>query len=231
MRVIITCLLLLLAGCIEDGSEDWAEDLPPSKWLTLTIDGKTEFDTITPAPFVIECITGCMAPYLIIGKYEQDIIRLNFHFSPHFPHNGSALTLADFHEHFERFYLNFWYPEIVEKDAEGDILWTENISFQHSTPLTELGERMVVSDTNGLRVALTSYKDGILKGKVDGVITILAHQYNLWVGDEFSPLDYECIGGDIIGMCTEEENVYLPFTIEFTLPVELPDAVVVDALD
>jgi len=213
-----------LVGCDggNNGSVDWVQELPPTPTVVFTMDGVTEFDTIDPAPFELKCIADCVAPYHITGKYEEDIIRLNFHFAPHFPHSGEDVTLADFHDNFDRFYLRLIWPEVIDRDEAGNERWRESISFQHSSPVTILGEETIVRNTNGIRVDLTSYEDGLLTGSVEGVITLISHLYDIGGNHLDLPFSDVCQMGDIIDMCFEDENVYLPFSIEFILPVQLP---------
>lgn len=241
-QIIASCLLFALLGC-EAGGEDWiAPILIPD--VTVIVDGET-IDSYYPYQSLTlelsqNCSGDCRAIDLynvVIGRYRRiDVfnwqpellnVDLRFEFTPDLVDRFDTLTLADLKDHFENVSINLRFAHTYVKNQDG-VLLSEVVIVFDSGRLERLGISLLVDNTNGMRLDLLAYDGEYLQGKITGTITVLDRYTTPWYlyPDECRGLYYHTLpepedkcqtGGDISE--SAQDSVYLPFSVEFTLPV------------
>lgn len=244
-HIIVSCLLLALVGC-DTGSDDWIDPVEPK--ITVTVQGEV-IDSYSPyQPLKLrfeqryeQCIPECLYPVEIVdARYQRvdardwqpDTLNVGIYFD--FARallDDRELTLADFEYQFQNMYLYLIFPHEYETDSDGVVI-EERITGFDTDYLTELGVYTTQDNITDLRIDFLDYDDEHLSGIVTGIVTTQLQSVVAW--DEY-PADCpkiifyhtipdeedECQGGSSV-MTTTEQDVYLPFSIDFTLLVELP---------
>jgi len=192
----ILLITLLLSACGSDG-HDIIQDSP---YLHISVSDELDiydmnFEIYDPSSLVLT--EGCdTCPYLAYADSDnRPDERLDMHFG--FTEYLEDLTLEQLQSEFKHFGFSLEFPEA-------------DPFFHAPELLVELGKSITVARTDGLQLDLTEYRDGRLSGSVTGVMTELISltMYSPCCEDTTPPL--------------YGENVYLPFSIEFSLPVVVP---------
>jgi len=167
------------------------------------------YEIYDPSPLVLTCTDYCYLHFnLDDQETHDDRLSMNTAFT------GAQLTSVEqIKNEFAWFSFSLDFPDIISDDRR------EYISFS-TEHLQELGKTITVRGTDGLRLDFTDYEGNLLSGTVQGTMTVLTHT--------IMESSDDCISDDMVGVCYEDENVYLPFTIEFSLPVAETEVVPTD---
>jgi len=134
--------------------------------------------------------------------YEDEHIYLYLSFNPELVNDYSFDGLV---EHFSYMNFNLKLPSLSSGDTE--------VYFHHREPLSELGVDNYLTHTDGMLLQFHSYIDGTLTASVSGTITTITHRTE-------GSSEPDCITDDILGLCYEEQAVYMPFSVDFALKVK-----------
>jgi hypothetical protein len=214
--------LTLLMGCTGDDELQTLVDAGPR--LSITVENKMAWTTYDPSPLYFGCASSCEAeggysPYRFIrtsngnpsdnndsdyddGHDDDGRLSLHFQFTGQLPTEG--LTLESIRREFMSLSIGLHFPDADIDEGNR----SEFVYFSPGT-LAELGQLITVRNTDGMQLDFTAYENERLSGTITGTITVLTHHI---MSD-----DPECITGDMVGICYEDEDVYLPFEVAFKM--------------
>ncbi|SHG78409.1 hypothetical protein [Ferrimonas marina] len=206
MRITWLLFLLLLPGCDLNSSDDVLQKEEAGIQLTYDLNGETtEIAYATSSELIISCPEGVSCDQSFDYRaqvFEDENIYIYLSFGPEIVDSYSLQTLS---EHFN--YLDFRLKLPDQSTEKTDVY------FSHRQPVTELNVDTYPDNSDGMLLQFNDYSDHVLSGAISGIAT----QLTAYTEDATDP---DCKTDDMMGICYENRETYMPFSVVFTIRVQ-----------